>query len=270
MILHAYLTAWLLLVGASVGAIGWQAIHRLTGGAWGVALAPRWRILRMLLPLAILGAVPLLVHARHLFPWIDDPVGETRRWYLNVPFLWWRSIGCFAAWAIAWRLAIRAPAASLLLWLFACGVFANDWIVSLSPEWRSSAIGLIVALGQLLIALASALLMRAPAGATDDQATTCGDLSSLLFAACLGWAYLTGIDYLTAWIADLPYETAWYLPRTQTPWATLAIAAVVLQLVTPSILLLSRKAKARRRVLRAAAASVLLGQACHLAWMVMP
>jgi len=224
----------------------------------------------MLLPLAILGAVPLLHDARHVFPWVRDPVEEARRWYLNFPFLLWRIIGCYAAWAVAWRLAVRAPAVSLVLWLFACGVFANDWIVSLSPEWRSSAMGLILALGQLLTALAVAVLMRVPADTSGDPSTTRGDQASLLFAACLGWAYLTGIDYLTAWIADLPYETAWYLPRTQGPWAALAIGAIVLQLVAPSVLLLSRKAKTRPRVLRAAAASVLLGQACHLAWMVMP
>ncbi|HEY4294229.1 hypothetical protein [Luteibacter sp.] len=270
MILHAWLAAWLLFTGASVGAIAWQAIHRLTGGAWGGVLATRWRMLRMLLPLAALASAPMLIAAPHLFPWIHHPVEEARRWYLSYPFLAWRTAGCFVAWAIAWRLATRAPAASLIVWLFACGVFANDWIVSLSPEWRSSAIGLVLALGQLLVALSTAVLLRTPRESSVVPPIFRGDQASLLFAACLGWAYLAGIDYLTAWMADLPYETAWYLPRTQGSWAALAIAAIVFQLVVPFVLLLSRKAKARVHVLRAAAASVLLGQACHVAWMVMP
>jgi hypothetical protein len=270
MILHAWLTAWLLFTGATVGAIAWAAIHRLTGGAWGDVLAIRWKAMRMLLPVAVLASVPLLLDARHIFPWIHDPVEEARRWYLDYTFLVWRTAGCFIAWAIAWRLTMRAPAASLIVWLFACGVFANDWIVSLSPEWRSSAMGLVLALGQLLLALSVSVLIRPRREAPEGEPTFRGDQASLLFAACLGWAYLTGIDYLTAWMADLPYETAWYLPRTQDPWVALAIAAIVLQLVVPSVLLLSRTGKRRLPVLRAAAVSVLLGQACHVAWMVMP
>ncbi|MGE7138289.1 hypothetical protein ACQKIE_11725 [Luteibacter sp. NPDC031894] len=270
MILHAWLAAWLMVTGASVGAIAWQAIHRLTGGAWGDILAARWRTLRLLLPVAALAAVPLLIDAPHLFPWINEPVEASRDWYLDYAFLVWRTAGCFIAWAVAWRFVIRAPAASLIVWLFACGVFANDWIVSLTPAWRSSVMGLVVALGQLLLALAVALLMRARRESPDVSPTTHGDQGSLLFAASLGWAYLVGIDYLTAWMADLPSETIWYLPRTQTPWAALAVAAIVLQLVVPTVLLLSRTAKTRLPVLRTAAASVLLGQACHVAWMVMP
>ena len=145
MILHAYLAAWLLLTAASVGGIAWQAIHRLTGGAWGDDLASRWGHLRRLLPLAALAAVPLLLGAHHLFPWMDAPVDEARLWYLDRAFLVWRTAGCFLAWAIAWALLRRAAAASLILWLFACGMFGNDWIVSLSADWRSSVIGLVVA-----------------------------------------------------------------------------------------------------------------------------
>lgn len=269
MILHAYLAAWLLFTGASVGGIAWQAIHRLTGGAWGDDLASRWGRLRRLLPLAALAAVPLLLDGHHLFPWIDEPVEEARWWYLDHTYLVWRTVGCFLAWAAAWWLLARAAAASLILWLFACGVFANDWIVSLTPEWRSSVMGLVVATGHLATGFSASLLMRAP-GAPDATEQTRRDQSSLLLATCLGWVYLVGIDYLTAWMADLPYETAWYLPRTEGVPGMLGLAALAAQGFVPFLLLLTRQAKGRPFVLRAAAWSVLLGQACHVAWMVMP
>lgn len=270
MILHAYLAAWLLLTAASVGGIAWQAIHRLTGGAWGDDLASRWGHLRRLLPLAALAAVPLLLGAHHLFPWMDAPVDEARLWYLDRAFLVWRTAGCFLAWAIAWALLRRAAAASLILWLFACGMFGNDWIVSLSADWRSSVIGLVVAMGQLSVGLAVPLLMRAPRGSPEPSERTRRDQASLLFAACLGWLYLVGIDYLTAWIADLPYEVHWYVPRTEGMWAIVALTAITANGVVPFVLLLTSHAKARPFMVRTAAASVLLGQACHVAWMVMP
>lgn len=270
MILHAYLTAWLLITGATMGGIAWQAIHRLTGGAWGDDLAVCWRWLRLWLPLAALGAIPLLVGAHHLFPWLHEPPEEARLWYLNYTGLVWRTIACFLAWAAAWWLLARASAASLILWLFACGVFANDWIVSLTPEWRSSVMGLVVALGHLLLGLAVPLLMRTRRDSSAMPAQVRRDQASLLFAACLGWTYLVGIDYLTAWMADLPYETAWYLPRTTGTWAVVAVAAVVTQGVLPFLLLLMQRAKAWPGAVRTAAASALVGQACHVAWMVMP
>lgn len=270
MILHGFLAAWLLLTAACVGGIAWQAIHRLTGGAWGDDLAGRWKRLRSLLPLAALAAVPLLLDAHHLFPWIDEPVEKARLWYFNYSFLVWRTVGCFLAWSLAWWLISRAAAASLIVWLFTCGVFATDWIVSLTPEWRSSVISLILAVGQLSMGLAVALLMPAPRGLPAAAERTRRDESSLLFATCLGWTYLVGIDYLTAWMADLPYETAWYLPRTVGLPAMLALAAIVAQGIVPFALLLTQRAKTMPGLVRAAAASVALGQACHMAWMVMP
>ncbi|SEV84975.1 hypothetical protein [Luteibacter sp. 329MFSha] len=267
MMAHAWLVFWLGLTGASAGAIAWSAIHRLTGGAWGDVLAPRWRMLRALLPLAAMVGLPLLIGAAHVFPWMHGHVDDARRWYLNYPFLAGRAVGCFVAWGLAWAMLARAPAGSLILWFVACTVFANDWIVSLSPDWRSAAMGLVVALGQLVLAMATAVAAT-PRDETD--ATTRRDIGALLFALCLGWAYLAGVDYLTAWSADLPYEARWYLPRTRDTWGAVVIAAAVFHLAVPFVLLLARRAKEQAGILRAAALSMLVGQLGHLAWLVMP
>ena len=269
MMAHAWLAFWLLLTATTVGAVAWKAIHSLTGGAWGDALAPAMLGMRRLLPVAAMVGLPLLIGAAHVFPWIDVPAEPARRWYLNYPFLAYRTIGCFLAWGIAWRLCRRAPAVSLIIWLFACGVFGTDWIVSLTPAWRSADIGLVVALGQLVISFAAAVLASGRVIEERDDGIR-RDLGGLLLALCLGWAYLAGIDYLTAWMADQPYETAWYLPRITGAWGMLAMAALILHLVLPSGMLLSRTAKQKPRVLRTACVSVLLGHASYLTWMVLP
>lgn len=266
MIARAWIVAWLLLLGASAGAIAWQAIHRLTGGAWYEPIAPSMQRMRSLLPLAAMIGLPLLIGATHVFPWLREPVEASRHWYLNYPFLTGRAMGCFLAWAVGWWLSRRAPAVSLILWLFTAGVFATDWIASLTPAWRSSALGLVLALGQLIVAFAASVISNADRA--DDG--TRRDVGSLLIALCLGWSYLVGVDYLTAWMADLPYETAWYLPRTEGRWAMVAVAMIVLHLLVPVALLLARETRSRPGVLRVAAASMLLGQACHIAWMVVP
>lgn len=269
MMAHAWLAFWLLFTGMTVGAIAWKAIYTLTGGAWGDALTPALLRMRRLFPVAAMVGLPLLLGAAHVFPWIDTPVESSRLWYLNYPFLAYRSIGCFLAWGIAWRLCRRAPAVALIIWLFTCGVFGNDWIVSLAPDWRSADIGLVVALAQLVVSFVVAVLASGRVLVEIDDATR-RDLGSLMLALCLGWVYLAGIDYLTAWMADQPFETAWYLPRTLGVWAALAVATLALHLLLPFGLLLMRSAKEKPVVLRMASVSMLLGQACYICWMVLP
>jgi len=266
-IAHVGVVLWLMLLWACVGAVAWEATHALAGGAWGHALAPAWRRQRRWLPVAMLLAAALLIGASHVFPWLVRPVEPSRQWYLNLPALVLRTIVCLGAFGVGGALVRRTPALVLVLWLFATGIVANDWIVSLAPDWRSSAIGLIAAVGQLSVALALAV---ATMETTSVTPATRSDAGSLLIAVSLGWAYLAGVDYLTAWMGDLPYETGWYLPRTRGPWAWLAVGAVALHLVVPAALLLPRHGREGRLSLRAAAVSVLAGEACHIAWMVVP
>lgn len=270
MIAHALLAVWLLATWACVGAVAWRAIHALTAGAWGVEVDMPLRWQRAWLPLVAMLGLPFLIAATHIFPWIAQAPAPSRQWYLNYPALAARTVACIVVWAAGRWLAGRAPALCLILWLFACGVFANDWIVSLQPEWRSSAIGLVAAVGQLCVAMAIAIVVVTGRAGGARAESVRHDLAGLLVALCLGWAYLVGIDYLTAWMADLPYETVWYLPRTRGAWAGVAVAALLLHLVIPCGLLLPRALRARPGILRWAAVSVLAGEACHLAWMTMP
>lgn len=260
------LWAWLLVSALAGGAVAWRAIHRLTGGAWGNATAPTQAKLLWLLPLAVLGGIAFLVAAGAVLPWIDTPVEPQRLWYFDRAFLTVRTLACLLAWSVGAVFARRLPALVLVLWLFACGVFSADWIASLAPDWRSSVLGLTFACMQLTLALSVATWFAALEATPDVRA----DLGALLLTACLGWAYLAGVDYLTAWIADQPYETGWYLPRVRGPFALLAVAAFMAHLAVPSALLVARQARRRPRVLRAAALSAVVGEACHLAWMVLP
>ena len=96
------------------------------------------------------------------------------------------------------------------------------------------------------------------------------DLGNLMLASALGWAYLAFMDYLTAWIADLPAETVWYLPRMQRPWAVLPPVMLALHLALPLVLLLPRRGKQSLRVLRLVAWSLLAMQGLNMVWLVWP
>jgi hypothetical protein len=154
-------------------------------------------------------------------------------------------------------------------------VSAVDWFMSLVPSWRSTALGMLLMTSYVTVALALAVAWWATVGVERARRDDAGlqlrrDLGNLLLAGVLGWAYLAFMDYLTAWIADLPTETVWYLPRMRWPWCALPVTMLVLQLALPMALLLPRRGKQDLRVLRGVAWTVLAMQAVNMAWLVLP
>jgi hypothetical protein len=285
-VLLSYLAAYVFFLGPALGSVALLMVHRLAGnGEWGRELRAPLLAASRVLPLLALLLLPILFGAAWLYPWMQavvpgDPQVAQQRWYLNTPFFVLRAILCFAAWlwlAHGLRRRLRDPqrkaalprfaALGLIVYLLTVSVAAVDWIMSLVPAWHSSVFGLIVATGQLLAAGALAVCCR-----IDERSPAAcrGDLGSVLLVLVLAWSYLAFMDYLTVWIADLPGETVWYLPRLHTSWRWLGVWLVVFHLVLPFAVLLSRRAKQSRRWLGGIAGLLLLAQASYALWLVLP
>ncbi len=86
----------------------------------------------------------------------------------------------------------------------------------------------------------------------------------------LAWSYLAFMQYLTIWIADLPDETAWYIPRTLTSWRWLAWFLIAFHFLIPFVLLLSRGAKRRRLWMRNVAVTLVIANLADAFWLVVP
>lgn len=287
--LLSYLVAYLFWLAPVLGSIGLLLVHALTGGDWGRALQPALLAASRRLPLMALLLLPLLLGMRLLYPWAmpgaeaADPALLRQRWYLDDGFFVLRAVVCMGLWlglAHAVRRHLRTagrvptPVAAGGLIVFACSVTVAgvDWVMSLVPRWHSSTFGLWFGTGLLLAAAALAVLRAVTDTATRSEWTSrrLNDLGSLLLLLVLGWSYLAFMDYLTAWIADLPSETVWYLPRLQTPWRWLGVFLVLFHLVLPFAVLLSRRARRRRAWLAAVAATLWVAHLGAVAWLVLP
>ncbi len=284
--LLAYLAAYAFFLAPALGSITMLQVHALTGGRWGLDLRPVMLAATRVLPLLAALLLPILLGAAWLYPWADpqnasDPQLGQQRWYLNLPFFWLRAIVCMAAWLwLAYgtrrRIVDARPGASwagfasagLIVQALTVTVAAFDWIMSLVPQWHSSVFGWTVATGQMLTATALAVMFVACAGVA-LPARRLRDLGSVLTVLVLAWGYLALMDFLTAWIADLPSETAWYLPRLDTGWRWLGAALVLLHAIAFAALL-SRRAKELRRWLQGIAFVLWIAQAAFVLWLVLP
>jgi hypothetical protein len=283
----AWVAACVFWGGLSLGSLLLLLVHRLSGGAWGKTLRRPLLAAAGVLPLLLFLLLPLLATPERWYPWAGAGIsGESIPvWYLNVSFFRLRTLLYVAVWlALAWAVgawsrhdgavagrARRASPAGLILLFVTVSLAAFDWIMSLDPQWYSAIFGLLVTAGQATAALSLAVLWslyaRAATPLAPQQLHDCGNL---LLTLLLLWTYLAGMQLITVWIADLPREIRWYLPRLQTDWRWLGLAVLTLHLFVPLPLLLSRGIKRSRNGLGLAAALLFCAQGLYALWLTLP
>lgn len=286
--LLSYLFAFVFFTGLSVGSLALAMVHPLTGGAWGYFVRPQVLAGARTLPLMALLVIPVLLGMHVLYQWTHadvlahDALLRKQSWYLNPSFFVIRSIVYFALWLLFLLLFVRGvrinarlpriAAPGLIVFALTTLLATTDWISSLLPHWHSTAFGMLVATGWMLaataLAIVSTLWLENTRAAEHEPLLQ--DLGNLLLMFVLGWAYLAFMQYLTIWIADLPAETVWYIPRTLTSWRFLAWFLIAFHFLLPFVVLLSRGAKRSRAWLGAIAAMLLVANLAYALWLVVP
>ncbi|HXU67263.1 MAG TPA: hypothetical protein VN707_07880 [Casimicrobiaceae bacterium] len=292
----AWLVNWLFLLGIALAAMMDVMIHELTGGRWGRVLRPPLEAAMATMPLVALLAIPLAFGLSDLFEWARpeavaaSELLRVKQWFLNVPGFIVRNVVWLVAWtAFSWamrrRLAsntaddVRARArisvAGLLVYLFTMTVAAYDWIVSLVPEWSSTAIGLRLGAAQFIAAFGFAvpfavLDARARRLAPAITPRDCGDFGNLLLTFVLMWAYIAFTQYLIVWGEDIPHETSWYWPRITTSWHWLGLAVMILNFALPVVAMLFRAIKRNPQRLALVCGLALVGQWLDSVWLILP
>lgn len=285
----AWLVAWLFFAWVAMGGLVGVWIHTLTGGEWGEAIREPALTAASLLPVLSLLFLPVLIGVNDLYPWAAEAMRGAARWegelsapdfkraWLQTGSFVLRSVGVLLVWnVLAWlqrrpsaKRSAGIAAVSLIVYAFAVGVAAVDWIMSLMPLWYSSVFGLEIAVGQALAGLAFCVLLVARRRAIADSQIK-RDLGNMLLTFVLTWAYLAFCQYLIVWAENLPHEIFWYEHRSGQPWLALGIAIVVLRFVVPFFALLFRSVKERASRMVIVAACLLLAHLMQSIWLVLP
>jgi hypothetical protein len=281
--LAAWLAAWWWTMGLVLGGFCNAWMHRLTGGAWGEPLQESALLLARCMPWLLLALLPIAIGHRWLYPWAVDsmaglPHEGTRpafhRAWLSSPFFLVRLVLYALGWwwlAHARSLASKGrAAASLIVYMFVTTLAAIDLLMSLQPVFFSTAFGLVAMSVQALSGSGFAVLLAARRSRHRAAQPPWRDLGNLLLMWTMSWAYLAFMQFLVIWAENLPREIAWFVPRLQTGWVTVAVLLVVAQFALPFLALLFRAVKDHPGRLAWVAGLLLAASALDAAWMVMP
>jgi hypothetical protein len=297
---RAYLAAYQFALGIALGGLAILMLYHLTGGAWGFLIRRVLEAGTRTLPLLALLFLPVACGLPYLYPWARpelvaaDENLQHKQIYLNAPFFWGRAALYFFLWiGLAFFLNLwsrrqdetgdprltdwlgRVSAPGLVVYGVSITFAAVDWVMSLQPAFRSTIFGPVVAGGQLLSGMALALVILAwlvarPPLADLVSPDALNDLGSLLFTFLIIWAYLVFFQFMLIWIANLPYEIIWYLPRSRGGWEWVAWALFVFGFAVPFFLLLMRDIKRNAAALAAVAGLVLFMQLVFTNFQVLP
>jgi hypothetical protein len=310
-VFHSYLTAYAYVASLALGVLAFSMIGRAMGATWVVAVRRLEEAVIASLPALAVLFVPVLAGAEHLYPWASPHAPDSehlrhllhhKQRYLNVPFFTGRAVFYFAVWILVgellrrWSRAIEATeqrpelpqtaealdsrsrrlSAAMLPLLGLTVTFASfDWLMSLEPEWFSSAYGVYYVAGGLLGGMALLTLLAHGA----RQSSLLGDelgrfhfhaLGRLLLAFVVFWAYIAFFQSLIIRMTDRPEEVTFYLHRITGSWSWLVYALVIGHFALPFFLLLPRAIKYRSRVLAGISIWILVMHYLDVYWLVLP
>jgi len=289
----SWLAAFAAGLSTVLGVLMLVAITHLTGARWFDPLRRIALDVAGTLPLFALLFLVLVPGLGRLYPWVHSRPPANGAW-LNEPFFLARATAYFAIWIAVglvlrrWALA-RAPGAApppsareralAAVSLPALGLSltfaAFDWLMSLAPGWVSTIFGVYWFAGGFLSALALVVLVSFAADGRATGTTLLGRdqayaLGALMLTFVIFWGYIAYSQYLIIWIADVPAEVAWYVPRVRGGWGGLALVLLGGQLVVPFLVLVFHAAKVNARLLATVAACLLVVHYLDTYWLVLP
>lgn len=297
---RVYLAAYLFYLGIGLGSMVMLMVYHLTGGSWGLLIRRILEAGMRTLPLLAILFLPVAFGIGYLFIWAQpeavaaSPKLQYQQFYLYPAYFWIRAAVYFAIWLTmanllsSWSRAEDRTGNPRLAWksqqlsgfgAVAYGVSlhfaAVDWGMSLQPVFHSTIWGPLFALGQLLSALAFSLIVlacvidRPPLSGVASPKVR-NDLGSLLFTVLTVWAYMAWFQFMLIWIANLPVDIVWYIPRTSMGWKGVMWVIFLLHFVVPFLLLLMRPIKRNSIAVAWIASLILVMQFVFVYYQVMP
>jgi hypothetical protein len=296
----SYLWAFIFWIGLTLGCFNAAMIHYLTGGRWGNSTRRFLEAGFMTLPIMAILFIPTLFGLHELYPWArpnevsSDKILQQKIVYENFSAFLIRAIFFFGIWILVatrlrkWSLQqdltpdvaptikMRTLSGPGIVIVPLTVTFAFvDWIMAIEPAWFSTVFGVILLAGQIVVAIAFAVLLLAwlrPHWLFREVANEkqFHDLGNLLLAFVMFWTYVAFSQFLIIYSGNQPHEIGWYLRRIAGNWKWLVGAIAAFHFLVPFLLLLFRAAKKNIQRLAVIAALVFAAHILEIFWTIAP
>ena len=296
----SWLVSFLFFLSLALGALFFVLIQYATQGGWGIVLRRIGETVFATLPVLAVLFVPVLLGLRVLYHWTVPGAAEhdaLLHWkapYLNVPFFLLRAALFLGSWCVIALYYYRGssgqdatgdPKVSARLRRFAGPALmvlaltqtfaAIDWIMSLTPHWYSTIVGVYFFAGSFvgfiaLLAVVASAMRGAGLLDTVISAEHLQDVGKLLFGFTAFWAYIAFSQFFLIWYPNLPEETIFYKQRLEGSWSTVSVILMAGHFAVPFFFLMGRAVKRRGSTLALGGAWLLAMHYVDLYWQVMP
>jgi hypothetical protein len=283
---RAWLCSYLFWLGLPLAGIALVLVHDLSGGDWMATARPVLDAATVTMPLASLAGIPAFVGLNSLYDWAHPLPTLGNVFYLNpaafslryaIYVVLWNALAAFVLFGPR---AGRMPIAPGLSWMSAVGLIvlgfsasfaAIDWVLSLEPTFWSAIFPYTQAASWfntgMALVLLTVTLFGWPAGERREHMS---DLTRILLATTIFWAYVEFMQFLIIWEENLKSEIPWYLKRLDSAWRPAIYVSAGLGFFVPFFVLLWGPTKRNRVVVGTICALIVISRLAHTWLLVMP
>lgn len=289
--------------GISVAGIFFVAVNLVGEGGWYTVLKRTPESMSTFIPIGMLFLIIVVLAGflgfHDVYKWMNpeiaahDEIIQGKSGYLNMPFFMIRVIAYAAIW-IGFSMVLRKlslqndtldthehyikqrnlAATFLVLFAVTSSTSAWDFMMSIDVHWFSTLYGWYTFSGYwvsgIAVMLVIVLHLKKNGYLPNVNMSHIHDLGKFLFAFSIFWTYLYFSQFLLIWYANMPEEIIYYVERFDTNYRNWILIMMVINLVLPLLVLMTRDAKRNTGLLSVMAILVVIGHYMDTFQMVMP
>lgn len=287
-------------VSLSAGALLFLAIQRVTHSGWSAGFIRVPEAMAGFLPVAAILFLIMILGAHSLYHWSDvdavghDPLLGHKAPYLNISFWSIRMVIYFSLWILMFFLIRRnslkedqvgglGPFRKLehlskvyiFIILITFSFAMIDWVMSIDAHWYSTIFAVknfVAAFHHAAIVITLIILLLNQRGYFPFLSKShLGDLSRYIFMLCIIWGYFWFAEFMLIWYANIPEETAYFLPRVRGEgWSFFFYANIIINWFVPFVLLMPKATSRNKTVLKTVIPLLIIGQFIDLYLQIFP
>lgn len=295
-----YLLNNVYFVSLSAGAVLFLSIQRVTHSGWSAGFIRVPEAMGGYLPVAAVLFLIMIFGAHSLYHWSHadavshDPLLAHKAPFLNLPFWSIRMVVYFALWILMFvlirRLSLKEDHTGgieafkkgehyakifIFIVIITFSFAMIDWVMSIDAHWYSTIFAIknfVAAFHHAAIVITFIVLLMNQKGYFPFlNKSHLGDFSRYIFMLCIIWGYFWFAEFMLIWYANIPEETAYFLPRVKGEgWSVFFYANIIINWFLPFVLLMPKATARNKMVLKIVIPFLIIGQFIDLYIQIFP